>query len=317
MSVPVAYALTAFIAFMAAVKVFFQNDFIRKYSHSIADMAVYAAVMFTLIAVFLAFFLDFSRPPHSATVILAVSWGIVTAGCQITYSKAMNSGPVSLTVLITTFSLVIPIIYGVFAWNNTITLTQWLGLGCISTAFVLVLYKKHKRTPVANDKATAEGADESVPDGATRSAAKSTGINGVWIVFTFVTMIGFGVCGVLSTQQQLMYADELNWFVFLSYSAAALFMSVFIPLTGKKVALRPDKRMIADMLLGAAALGVHNYLRPRISIYLPPAVFQSLVSILNIIFITLFGIVAFKDRISKIQWVGIAVSAIAIVLLCL
>lgn len=317
MSESVAYALTAFIAFMAVVKVFFQNDFIKKYSRSTADMAVYIGVMFALVSVFLAFFLDFSALPHLATVILAAVWGLLTAICQITYSKAMNSGPVSLTVLITNFSIVIPIIYGVFAWNNTVTSMQWIGLGLIAVAFVLVLYKKDKPSPVAEEKSSEEGADRFAEDNKTPSVAKNTGMNALWIVMTIVTLAGFGVSSVLSTQQQLMYPNELSWFVFLSYATAAVFMAIFVPLTGKKVSLHPDKRMIADMVFGAAALGLHNYLRPRISIYLPQAVFQPLASILNIIFITLFGLVAFKDKIGKMQWVGIAVSSVAIVLLCL
>ena len=49
MSTPVAYCLTVIVAVMATVKIFFQNDFMRRYSRNIADMAVYMIVMFSLI----------------------------------------------------------------------------------------------------------------------------------------------------------------------------------------------------------------------------------------------------------------------------
>lgn len=319
MSTPVAYCLTVIVAVMATVKIFFQNDFMRRYSRNIADMAVYMIVMFSLISLFLSFFLDYSEKPHAATIILAVCWGASTAGCQITYSKALSCGPVSLTVLITTFALIIPIIYGVFGWGNSISVTQWLGLALLAAAFVLLLYKKNSGKQDGTDGSAGNETEEPADKKpiSSESKTKKYAVTGTWVLLTLITTLGFGIGNVLSTQQQLMYPAELNWFVFVSYLSAAVTTAVFVPFTGRKATIRPSKRLIADMVLGAAALGIHNYLRPMVSVYLPPAVFQSLASILNIIFITFVGLAVFRDKITKIQWIGVGVSVLSIILLCI
>lgn len=301
MSDPLVYSLIVFIAFLASVKVFFQNDFMRRYGKNIADMSLYLAVVFMLIAAFLAFFVDFAAAPHSQTVIMAIAWGAVSFVCQLAYSQAMKIGPVSLTVLIVNFALVVPIAYGATFMHESITTAQIFALITLAVAMFLLLYKKEEK------KTDAEG----------KPAEKKRFNRTKWIILTFIVFFGFGIVNTVSTVQQRMYPSELNWFVFISYLTCGVLAFLTVPCSRQKPSFRLNWRITMDMVMCALTLGLHNYMRPIVSRYVPAAVFQSLLSILNILFIAIIGLVCFKDKITKVQWIGVAVSAVSIVLFCI
>ncbi len=309
MDIYLCYGLIVFVALMAAVKVAFQNDFVRNFSKNLADTTLYLAFMFFFIAIVMLFLVDYSNLPEWQTIVMGVIFGLATTIGQITYSYAMKNGPVSLTVLITCFALIVPTGVGLLFWNETLTLTRGIGLVLIALAMVLILYK-----PTDKKKEDGVGTAEQGVDHVRKRKRYL-----LWFALTLATFALFGLNNTLQSWHQRIpeVKPELNWFVLISYFTAGVSSLLMIPVSREKVTFKCNKRVILDIACGAVALGIHNYLRPLLSNYVPNTVLQPMANICNILFITLFGVVMFKDKISKMQWLGIVLGVSAVTLLCL
>lgn len=301
MPLVVVYLLIGFIALMAAVKVVFQNDFSRNFGKNFADMSLYLSFAFLFIAVMMLFMVDYSALPSWQTIVMGVAFGVIAAVTQIIYTFAMKNGPVSLTVLIINFNLVIPIATGMIFWGESVSPLQWVGLLILAVSMVLILYEKPKKKVVS------------------ASGEPKKHRYTVWLICTAVTFVLFGLNAVIQVWHQHIpeIKHELEWFVCISYAVAGVFSLLVVPCSRQKISFKFNLRVIIDVVCGAIALGLYNYIKPMLSNYVENDVLQPLSAILNILFITIFGVLLFKDKLTKQQWVGFGISLVSIVLLCL
>lgn len=196
---------------------------------------------------------------------------------------------VSVASVATKMSLVVPVLFGIFAYHEKLGGLNVLGI-VLALAAVYFTSIKTKRT----------------------NLQKSS------LLLPFLVFLGSGIIdtSIKYIQEVFIQEEEYPLFSATVFAAAGLTGLVFILLKSIK---RPERIQLRDVL-GGIALGVPNYF----SIYFLLKALQneelnsaSVFTINNVgivLFSTLLGILLFKEKISSKNWFGVALAVISIFL---
>ena len=290
--------LVACIAFMA------MQTFSLRYlkAENIRQNLLANGLFSALIAIAFVFFVAVKGMAVSVTTILFGSlFGFGFIATVSVYYYAMQSGPLSYTTFFFSASMIVPVIIGLFAWNESLKLTQGVGIAMFMAAFYCI----------------------SVLGG-----EKGGKVNMRWIILCFATWLLNGLIGVVVKQQQItMQGTEYVQMMMMSFVSATVFALVaaviFFVMDAKKEKKAVGALVKADMslmwegkisLLGAAlGSGMANviitYLASRLpSGYLYPITLGSVV-----VLVSLFSILVLKEKPSKPGLIGILIGLVAIV----
>ena len=290
--------LVACIAFMA------MQTFSLRYlkAENIRQNLLANGLFSALIAIAFVVFVAVKGMAVSVTTILFGSlFGFGFIATVSVYYYAMQSGPLSYTTFFFSASMIVPVIIGLFAWNESLKLTQGVGIALFMAAFYCI----------------------SVLGG-----EKGGKVNMRWIILCFATWLLNGLIGVVAKQQQItMQGTEYVQMMMMSFVSATVFALVaaviFFVMDAKKEKKTVGALVKADMslmwegkipLLGAAlGSGMANviitYLASRLpSGYLYPITLGSVV-----VLVSLFSILVLKEKPSKPGLIGILIGLVAIV----
>lgn len=219
------------------------------------------------------------------TVLLGVLFGVVTALSNLYKMLALSKGPMHITLLITTSSMIIPTLSGVF-FGEKFSLFKIL-LVLILIYFIYLSIGKSK-----------EGK-----------------INKSWGIYCLLAFILMGSIGIIQKiHQTSSHKSEISGFLFVSF-----FISLII--SGLRV---KDKKNFKDkknliplaMICGGCTFGM-NYINLKLSGLLPSQLFFPLINGSAIILSSLMSMIVFKERLSKKQTVGLVGGIICLIAICL
>ena len=219
------------------------------------------------------------------TVLLGVLFGVVTALSNLYKMLALSKGPMHITLLITTSSMIIPTLSGVF-FGEKFSLFKIL-LVLILIYFIYLSIGKSK-----------EGK-----------------INRSWGIYCLLAFILIGSIGLIQKiHQTSSHKSEISGFLCVSF-----FISLII--SGLRV---KDKKNFKDkknliplaMICGGCTFGM-NYINLKLSGLLPSQLFFPLVNGSAIILSSLMSMIVFKERLSKKQTVGLVGGIICLIAICL
>ena len=290
--------LIACIAFMA------MQTFSLRYlkAENIRQNLLANGLFSALIAIAFVVFVAVKGMTVSTTTILFGSlFGFGFIATVSVYYYAMQSGPLSYTTFFFSASMIVPVIIGLFAWNESLKLTQGVGIAMFMAAFYCI----------------------SVLGG-----EKGGKVNMRWIILCFATWLLNGLIGVVAKQQQItMQGTEYVQMMMMSFVSATVFAFIaaviFFAMDAKKEKKAVGALVKSDMslmwegkipLLGAAlGSGMANviitYLASRLpSGYLYPITLGSVV-----VLVSLFSILVLKEKPSKPGLIGILIGLVAIV----
>lgn len=270
---------------LACTKVTLQGRVSRRYIRVAQDSVLYNALFFSAVA--LALFIVFPQSsPTPEIVLLALLSGVCNAMFQILYSIALNEGPVSLTVLMTGFSVFFPTVLCIAVFHEKLFLTQFVGVLLLLAS--MILNAGHG----PNDK---------------KGSVK-------WIVLTLLAMLASGGTGCI---QKLFYSTEssampnsTNTFLVTVYIFSALlsFATYFFgKYTGKKEksSFWFNKNVLFYALGIGVVLAVFQKLYMLGIAAIDGSVFFPTYSGMTSLAMTAIGIVLFKDHLSRRQWLGV------------
>ena len=238
------------------------------------------------------------------TVLLAVIFGLVTVVQQVANAAALASGPLSYTSVIGSMSTVITAFSGLILFGESISVTQIIGI--VLMLFCLILSVK-KDT-----------------DDEKKAAAR-------WLVLCFITCVATGAIGILQKfHQSSEYKGELTAFLIIAFAFSFVFSAANIAViklktlkndgTGKMVFLKkkPPIALFAVFFITAGiGIALNNIINLYLSGTVPSAIFFPIVNGGGLILTTLASVFFFRERLTRIQWLGIALGFIATMLLCL
>ena len=287
------FLLLVLVAALAGVKVTVQGQMSRRLIRGFADTLWFNVLMFAAIA--LMFVLIFPMGPINGTIIgFGVLLGCTTVLSQAFYGLAFNIGPVSLTVLIANFSILINTVFSAIVFKEKVYLSQICGIVFLVSSMMLSTSHDH-------------------------GDAKA---NRRWLFYSIIVMLAFGVGNSIQklfwiTESSSIPNSDVTFLIVMYLSASLIALVLYAFLAGKKQtsALGFQK----SVLLFALAIGASLCFFQKTSMYALANVDGSFyfptVSGLQSLWITAVGIVLFKDKLSRKQKFGVVCGILCVALM--
>jgi len=287
------FLLILLLAILASAKVTVQGYMSRKQIHTTQDSVWFNSMVFAVIAVFLAILFPMGEI-NGTLIFYSIMMTITNIAFQCCYAIALRSGPVSLTVLIGNFNILITTSFSCLFMGDSLYMTQVVAIVLLILSMFL--------------------ASESKPD-----EKKATS---KWLILSLVCMSCSATYGIsqklfLATPEALLpnaQATELM----LSYALSAVFGFLIYALCIPKGGRSPlgfQKSVVGYAL----AVGLLLCIYQRLNIYTMSVVegtfhFPTYAGMQSLT-MTLVGIILFKDRLSRKQMWGVACGIISVVLM--
>lgn len=270
-----------------------QNVFTKQYGkRESAGPVSYAAVTaFSSLLVFIVasgFHFAFNPAVLTYAVMFALAYSASTIGLMV----ALKNGPLSITSLLFSYSLIIPTLYGILCLNEPVKVTMCVGFALLVLALAMVNF--------------------------TKKQPGQTGfrVNAKWLVSLLIAFIGNGLCSTIQKMQQVAFDSQYN----NEFMIIALIIVTVLLLI---VSLLTERKQFLSLFRGgwywAVSCGLTNGLTNLFVLILTGMVAVSLmfpvISAGNIILASLISIYFYKEKLQKTQLLGIGVGVVSIIFL--
>ena len=287
------YLIIIPIILLACGKIILQSRISRSYLNGFTDVILYNTIVFGGMSL-LYIFLNGNTLPVSLTIIYGVLYGVFKAGFQVSYTLALQRGPVSHTVLIVSFDTAITILFGVLYCGEAITTLQIFGLICMFLSLLLAV---------------------------DFGQVKMRTFNIVWFVLTLAAMASSGTANIVMKLHKLALPQADSSLLAVSYisSTVILFLYyLFRRTTNKQQQAMPlGPKPISMMLAVSVILGVYYVLYMKGVGSIPTAVFFPIIHLGPTILISLFSIFVLKDKVTRQQLLSLLFGIVSTLLLCI
>ena len=244
-------------------------------------VSVLAAAAFFVVAGEKPYHFQWAWVPYSLG--FAVSYGMASIGTFL----AIQYGSMSLTSLATSYSLIIPTLYGLLFLNEQGGFFLYLGLVLLMISLVLINTKK-------GDMA----------------------ISFKWAVFALIAFLGNGICSTVQKMQQIAFDGAAkNEFMIVALLVVAAFLFL-ISLKGERQSWKPclEKGLLWMVICGVTN-GAVNLFVMILSGKMATSVMFPLISAGGILLTTFVGTLAFREKLTLKQYIGVFLGAGAVVFL--
>jgi len=153
-----------------------QSVFIKLFGRRVKGGDVTFAAIMGLAALVFFSFMAIGEPFSVNVIPYSLLFAIMYSLGTLMYVLALKCGSMGLTALIISYSLMVPTVYGLIFWNETLDKVQIIGIIALCVSLFLVR-------------------DEAEPEKKKASAK--------WLVFMSLAFIGNGLCTVVQREQQI------------------------------------------------------------------------------------------------------------------
>ena len=266
----------------ATTKLFNNNS-----SHASVFNAIKSCTAFILFALIATFGFTF----HLPTVLFGVLYGVSLCVSMYAGYQALCRGPMALTSMLVSFSVIVPLIWGITLGNETLKSLQYPALILLFLAIILTNADKIK-------------------------AKKTTQTNYcLWLLFVGITFACNGICSILQKQHQTLYPEaysrEFMLFAMLLCSVVFLIFA-FRTISPKELKEIKGKRY---GVLSGLANGIANFLTLVLAGMENASVLFPIISAGTILASLLCGRLLFKEKLKINHFFALAAGIVAVVLL--
>ena len=220
------------------------------------------------------------------TVLLGLVFGVATALSNLYRMMALSSGPMHITLLVTTSSMIIPTMSGVFFGEK-------FSLAKLVLVLVLIGFIYMSMNGKGGEK-----------------------INKKWFLCCLTAFIFQGSIGVLQKiHQSSPHKDEANAFLFVTFICSAVYCIIRSGKEFKQIKLERTTKLLA--LICGVCIYTMNFLNLKLSGMLPSQLFFPLINGSTIILCSVMSVVVFKERLSKKQLFGLVGGILTLIGICL
>lgn len=234
------------------------------------------------VIIFLLFGLVQGLQPHIPSWLFGVAYGLFLGVSMHTGFQALACGPLALTSIVASFSLLIPFLWGILFWREGLTLTGVGGIALLSLTLLLL------------------------------NRGGRAGLSRRWFFFAGLTLLTNGACSIVQKYHQLFWPGEYrNEFMI----GAMLTVLCF---TGGFHLRRPEHAPFSLNLCGLTAgamNGLANYLVLFLAATEKASVLFPVVSVANTMAAWLAGRFLFRERLEARQLWGLGCGILAVLLL--
>ena len=221
---------------------------------------------------------------HWPTVLFAVAYGVSLCLSMHAGFKALAIGPMALTSIIASFSLLIPFFFGICFWNEPLTVLSVCGIVLLLFSIFLI------------------------------NGKRAGGISVKWLLYAVTTLVANGICSIVQKYHQLkfpaLYRTEFMFFALL----CVLVILVAATIRSNPGCKQPFTFSVSGLVSGALNGGA-NYIVLFLSATENASVLFPIVSVANIAAVWMIGVVFFKEKLTVLQTVGLLIGAVSVLLL--
>ena len=245
----------------------------------------------------------------SFTLLTGLAFGLLTAMQYLFMLKAISVGSWAYTTLVATISTIIPTLSGWLLWIESISLVQIIGIVLMFACFIL-----------STDLSSGENKKLSL----------------TWLFYAILVFFCTGGIGVMQkVHSTSIYSGEQNGFLLLAFAFATVFAFTMFTIVHfkerrNKPTITENKKSeqvkvwdkyyswvwIIIIILSGVCVAMNNKYNLYLSGVLDSALFFPLVNGSNLILTTLFSCFIFKDKLKKLQWLGLIIGMVSVTLLC-
>lgn len=285
-----------FMIFLIVLSVFSNvlNDGLKNYVGKSSSKNENLIKKFQLLSFFTCFLicagLAFFESPSIYSFLLGILFGTMTFVSTHFLILAMAVGPMHITILIATASMLIPTLSGVFFFSEPFSVYKFIAI----MVLIVFLY--------------------------CASSGKSEGtFNWKWLLYCGINFFTGGTIGIIQkVHQSSVHREEFYFFL-----ASAFLVSAFIPFVlSIKQKRRGEKEKISLKLLCIAAISglcvFGQYaINTKLSGVLPSQLFFPVINGTNVVFGSVVAVVVFKEKMTKKQIVGMVGGMLSLIGICI
>ena len=224
------------------------------------------------------------------TVYLGLAYGVFFIISQWCYTLALKQGPASICVMIYSFGFIFPTIAGPIFWNDTFTFFKGLGILLVFPAILLTVK----------------------PDPAQKKGSKR------YFIPLFAAMCASGALGIMQKiQQNSPAAGQTPAFLMVGALTAAVASAFMVLLRTKaegKAVVLPKKSFLFSSLAGVC-FAVINLLNITLVGRMSSAVFFPMLNVTCILLSLMCGVVLFKEKPRKEDYLAFTIGIVSIMVL--
>ena len=220
------------------------------------------------------------------TILLGLLFGIVTALCGLYKMLALSCGPMHITMLITTSSMIISALSGIF-FGETFSFPKL----CAILVLLFFIYLTLDKT------------------GESKISLR-------WMLYCGLAFLLQGIIGVIQKiHQSSIHKSEASGFLFVAFIWAIVFC--LIKNKGKaQITTIGKKNILIGIVCGGCTFAM-NYINLKLSGLLPSQLFFPLVNGSVIVLSCILSVVLFKEKLSKRQMIGLIGGIGSLISICL
>lgn len=234
-------------------------------------------------------------PSHDWKVLpYAAAYGVSYAMFWVGLTGALQCGSSALTGFIKQIAFVFVAIWGFVFWQAEPTVTVIAGIVLIAVALFLCLVPLGK----------------TVPKGSVR-------ITGKWLLYAILILCGNAGCSILQRTQQMNFDKQYGSFLMVSATfLAVIFCAVMCLKDDKRDWMQVIKKnWYFPVVAGSSSAICNLFLILLASTTLSTGIIYPALAIGGLTLTTLVSVAVCKERLKGSQWIGLAVGAVALVLL--
>ena len=226
------------------------------------------------------------NPEISTGVLLySVVFGLFYVVAFVGVFNAMANGSPSLTAFMKPLSLIAVSLWGVAFWNNPVSQTLVLGLVLVLVSLWLCFNPRNTSKPSLK-----------------------------WYFFALLIIVGNAGCSLVQKYQQIRFNGEFGTLLMLGATGSSVIFCLIIYLKGeRKKALKST--LTLPVIAGISSAFLNVFVLQLILSPIPESVFFPIIGVGGVLLAVLFSVVKYKEKLTPLQWGGLAIGVIAIIFL--
>ena len=277
-----------------------QSASTKLFNRHSQNSALFNAIKSTSALVLFALMAINGFSAHTPTILFGLLYGACLCLSMFTGYKALCLGPMALTSMLVSFSVLIPLLWGLTVGDEALNPVHGIAILLLMTAIVLTNADKLLR----NVKSA---------DGSVESASK--GKYGLWLLFVAVTFLSNGVCSVLQKQHRTLYPEASSGeFMLWAMLLCTVIFSV-ISLAKRSFSHRqPTKGKWLGVLSGVSN-GLANFFTLVLAGFENASILFPIISAGTLLGAILCGRLIFKEKLRINHYFALVIGMLAVILM--
>lgn len=217
----------------------------------------------------------------------AMVFGVITMLSNFCKLRALGTGPMHITILITTSSMIIPALSGVILFDEALHIGKLAAIAVLLFFIFLSVGKKGERSG-----------------------------SGKWFLYCALAFVFQGSIGVVQkVHQSSVHKEELFAFLAISFTCSFLIARIFAA-RGERT-FRFDKKQYLFAFICGLCTFTMNFLNLKLSGILPSQIFFPAVNGSAILFSSLCSVLVFREKVTTRQIIGLVGGLAALICICI